>query len=948
MASPAAGLVSYSGFDGSRKRTPYIGAPEEEITNFLLRQCNFYSTYRNHHMARYARNLWYYLGRQWIHLDHEILQDEVRGFVFKDLAKGMQNAPRPVTNFIGPACDNEISRLGNREFIAKVLCDSDDPMIMAGAKLGDNVLRHHFKQVNWDDKREAFIQLLVVCGFVGLRSGWDTPITETRLVGSPDAVGCPNCKAKLTEPRIPREMTNRFQLSNTQTIRDDEEDQDQVRLSHCPNCSGPVPLLKYDLEQEEAEMERDYFGRPLGWYEPKGKPILDVIDPFSVFPENGGVGKTPYNLKKVARACPVSTDWIEERYPEKCDELFAAEPTFLMKTHPILGEWNYLGRYNVDLDSGIYDNDMMLYEACVDPYVEKVTEELIEASLERGIEIQGDVGDYVPNDGRYILAVGDDTKLVVLDDGPLLVPYETHDGKERKLRRVTYAFSQYKRRPGEIWSDGLPDIGISPQNRINGRDGQWIQAVDRMGSPNLLVPDDIELRGPEWREEGGGKIMGFTRSIQYPEAKPEVLEGATLPNEVWAERDRMKTDLQDLMNWQRVERGDNPKNVKNTSQLKLLGDNADAHRGPMERGIGLAIETVAGHTLEMFYALRTEKDTYTVDAKGQKSSAIHYFRGADLMKQTTVKVEKSAGVRGDIYTSEAASEALEQQVYDLSDPVARKKFLELRDLPEINEAVNRQIERAQEVGIDFVERGKVYSVDPTLHEPLIWYKVLGNFWFDDKIIQRQRDARWDEDVLPAIAGWDQQLAALAEQELMAQQAYGNVPFEQQMMMYEDGIEQQKQALIKSKIAADDAIAADLPPEPPPQLAPVPQPVNLPKAQELRIYQLWCEMLQLEPTEIDPEVVQAQEEAQEALEAEGAGALGIGLQQDPTEITLHRLLRYRAVIEAYRLASEAKAMAPAAAAAPDGSMPEEGQEAVGAPAQKSSNQQGPQMPTGPMA
>jgi hypothetical protein len=130
------------------------------------------------------------------------------------------------------------------------------------------------------------------------------------------------------------------------------------------------------------------------------------------------------------------------------------------------------------------------------------------------------------------------------------------------------------------------------------------------------------------------------------------------------------------------------------------------------------------------------------------------------MGQYNVRVEKSAGVKGDIYQSEAAHEAaVTEKIYDLTNPLSRRKYLQIRDLPEIDEPTNKQIERAEEVVVTFCERYEVPAANPTVHACDLWYRVLGLGLFDDRVRKIEQVIGWNK-LLPQIAEWEEELARL--------------------------------------------------------------------------------------------------------------------------------------------------------------------------------------------
>ena len=69
-----------------RYRFPAESDNDSYLFQYRNRHFNFEAIYRCIHMERMARNIYYWLGSQWIELDTENIQDEVRGYIMRDIA----------------------------------------------------------------------------------------------------------------------------------------------------------------------------------------------------------------------------------------------------------------------------------------------------------------------------------------------------------------------------------------------------------------------------------------------------------------------------------------------------------------------------------------------------------------------------------------------------------------------------------------------------------------------------------------------------------------------------------------------------------------------------------------------------------------------------------------------------------------------------------------------
>src|SRR5271169_3385039 len=129
---------------------PPVGAPEGDILRYRDRMINRWSIYRNMHMGSAALWIWYYLGRHWSQLDFEASFDGVRGSILRDM--DYADLPRPVTNEIDPAVEQEVINQVMNKWTPKIQASSSDPKIKAAAQVSTDALNYRLEQLNWPEK----------------------------------------------------------------------------------------------------------------------------------------------------------------------------------------------------------------------------------------------------------------------------------------------------------------------------------------------------------------------------------------------------------------------------------------------------------------------------------------------------------------------------------------------------------------------------------------------------------------------------------------------------------------------------------------------------------------------------------------------------------------------------------------------------------------------------
>jgi hypothetical protein len=882
-------------------RVPKVGAHESDILDYKQRFFNYEAAYRCRRMEQMALNLNYYLGRQWIELDREVLLDGTRGYAFMDQrSTGNIEMPRPVSNYTSQAVEVELAALGKRELTPKVVETSRDPRIQAAVRDANDILSTRMERVDWPAKRDLTTFLTIVTGTGGLASKWDETWLETQPLPSPHSVRCPACGTTLADSRVPEQALNGMQHADMakQVPPDSPKSPNMFDLEICPSCPEPTPMEEYAPTPEETFSGEDPLGRRLGVDVPKGNTDIEVVSPFDLFPENGGIGVTPLSCRTWGQATVRSLDWVEEHYPNRIGDIYPEDPYELMRWHPLLGEWSLLGRYDSATDSGVYDNHVRVFETYSDKSMENPM-------------------------GHAMIICCDQ----VLESVPLYeqvqVGEDTYD-----IPRAKYTAARFKTRHGEFWGRGLVDDLISPQNRVNGTDSLAIDVMERMGSPNLLVSEGMNLKGPAWFDDyGSGRIMRYAIDPVNPQAQPTVFGGVELPMSFIQQREQAIQDMKMIAGPQDVEIGEAPRNITTTGGLQLLGESAEQKRAPRERSLTTAYQVIWEHQLLLLNGKRTEPDTYKAREEDGTWEEREFDR-SKLCGVKEVKIEKQAFISRSLWQKEATREAMMDQLYTVDSPLAKKRLLELRGLPDdVNQNWSRQVDRARQQWINFADFGIVPSIDRTLDDPAIHFEVLGTLLQGDEGTHMEQTYGWPA-IVRAISGWEAALGQMEVKDLAARAFYGQVipepnrpaAYQQAIQQYQVNLQQyqaRQQAFEAAVTAAGKGHKAQGPDgkpvadetsaqvaqsivkvaefnamQPPPQ--PPPEPAFLPEPEEARVMLAWEQQMALAGFQMPPPQVSSAPE------------------EDPGEAQQRQqaFLAFRAVIDAYKRLAEKASQAAA--------------------------------------
>ncbi len=877
---------------------PDLGVSAEALLEYKQKAFSRTNTLRVRRLEEKVRNILYYYNRQWLELDGQLQARPGIGYSFRDLRHDDRNLPRPVTNYIAPAVNTEMAALGRRQLTANVICKSRDPRAEAAAKQAKEILDDRLKKLNWSDLREHFTWLTIVCGMAILKSYWEETSTDISYMDNPEALMCLDCGIVLSRPNVSAEDVSKAEAAGqvSRHLRtsmpvsepgeeleagaepeagdDEAETGETYHIEVCPYCEEERPLSPLSLDNESAR-ELDFYGRPLGIAQPKGQTALEVVSLFDFFPENAGINVDWNTMSLWRQATPRSVDWVLTRWPHLKGKISPEDPRELMKNHPVLGEWDFIGRYDPRHDADLFANHVMVYEVWQDR-------------------------NWRFPDGRGFVLVGDCSEPAY--DGPL---YKSNGAVSCPI--VKYAGANWEPKHLEIWGKALPDDLISPQNRINMLDALELDAIGRTGSPNMIAPSGSNLNGAAWFDEATGKIYFYDVDPLNPQAKPEILEPRGLAPNGQNARQQAVNDMQILSGPQPIEQGEAPKNITTTSGLQLLGENAEKKRAHRERSLISAFEKIWTHQLDLLWAFREEPDSYeakTYDGSFEQRE----FTKASLMGQTKVLIEKQAEIDKSLYQREAVREAMADGLYLADSLHAKKRILELKGLPtDVNEDINYQIDSVKKQWVDFVEQGLVPVIDPSLDDPVIRFQGFSTFLLSDEGQRTSEQAGWPS-LLKQLHGWEARVKEAEALDQQSRQLYGNDPaaaeqmFAQQQMAHQEAMGQWQQvSQAGSQLAAEGGSAPEMGAPP---AAPM-QPVFLAGDRADHIFGVWQQML-------------------------GAGQMGaqfgapMGAQPSPMTpppvlngptvdpnsgaATQETYLRFRAVVEAFRLMRDEKLLA----------------------------------------
>ncbi|MCK4787650.1 MAG: hypothetical protein KAV87_28100 [Desulfobacteraceae bacterium] len=422
-----------------------------------------------------------------------------------------------------------------------------------------------------------------------------------------------------------------------------------------------------------------------------GDVATESIMTFNVFPDTGA-GVRLSDKRKVGIQCLKHKDWILDNFPGA--NITSSSQTSYLTNYQItlakmvanVSPWKSDG---IDLSNNVTTNDVGADEL----------------ALFREIE-------FAPTkkwpNGRYAVFVGDE---LLKEYDRLPIPVE--DGK------WMYTLEDFRHNlmPGRFWGEsGINDL-VSPQNIINRIDQALIQNRKGIGRPIVMTPGGIKLKK---KTRAGSSFL----QVQFDptEAKgftPTVSHGTPLPRQVLEERAIQKSVSQDSAgNPKNVLQGQSPGSGASGLMVDILRETAEQGHAPDVNRYYRALSRSNRKRLIIAQELYAEKRIIKV---GEESDVnVQQFKGADLRKNTDVRIELTSGLSttnaGKINTVKelVAQGFFNEQVVDLE---TRNELMEKIGITGFKTKVSKDMARASKENSQMINGVLDFYVEEQLVDP---------------------------------------------------------------------------------------------------------------------------------------------------------------------------------------------------------------------------------------
>lgn len=586
----------------------------------------------------------YYDGDQ--HIEYNLSTNR-----FQQVAVTRNNdfIPRPITNYILPTVRTIVSLLTKQKPQGKVRPNSKSPKDIAAAKVADLVLDVKHEELREDEKTQEKAYWGVITGTVFKKIFWN-------------------------------ETTNKvLKVPVMETVQEDLMDENQQSIPQTDEAGNPLRDELGGSVNQTKEVERqqtDENDEPLYEELDVGDVDTAIIPPFNIaMPQQA---RSPIEIDWILEYSIQRLDWIKESYQkegkgytgqakdvtEEKDLSNVLQLEYRLRT---LSGRRTGGQYSTGA-SGYLDikNSAVLKE-----YYQKPSKSYPK--------------------GRMVIVAN--SKTLFAGENPYYV-----DGYEDSWN--PYVEWEFEKVPGRVWGKGLVEELIPLNRRINAIDSLVILNRRTMAIPQWLLPKGCQV--PNGYINGRPGLNIEYAPVGANGAKPEKVQGAPLPNQIYTERDQVVEDIKRIGMTQDVLEGTNPQGVKTAYQLEQLLENALASLGATFQRWEKSVERE--ETKKLLLISKRYKEPR--EEFGRKMKAINkdltdveldMFLGEDLRDNVNVRVETNSSVPKSKAGENAALRDLVQNgILDvIANSVNKREFLDKMGIKGFDTQSSPDVKRAQ-------------------------------------------------------------------------------------------------------------------------------------------------------------------------------------------------------------------------------------------------------------
>lgn len=577
---------------------------------------------------QWMRNVWYILNRQWIYFDSRRGQ-----WQDKRLAKWV---PRPVTNILKTGIQSVRANFASINYGANARPLGEDNQSIVTASVADDYAPILHDDHKMDQVMNEFDFWMLVTGNAFLHTSVSRDMQNGQLTVHYEE--CTSCG----------QVSSEIDIAQAQ--------------QKCPGCGQPAKAVMQPAIDPETGQQRTQ-------QQNLAKGVTQALSPFEIaFPiMYSEFDQIPVILK---------LRWRDKSYFEQTPELadtYAKSLAFtkvpqertmqIFKTLPFQSDLGIAPPYFASGGANVDSEGLVEYEAWVRPCKDFP---------------DGGVIRYW-GDGNPVIAHQEQDEAL---PGPL--PYK--DGRGNPL--FPFHMARYEHVGGRIYGSAMIDPAIQKQDQLNQLDSHILMVIGRMANPVWLEPKGAEV---EKFTGEPGLVVKWNPLVAGGQAKPERIPGEGINQSVFAYRQLVKEEAQELMGTYDIMQGEKPSGTEAYAAMSFLYERATGRHASAFKERGAAYKGWMKDALEIEREFGEETRVRAM-MQPTKGWAFQTFKKADLAGNVEIIIEDGTLTPKTSLGERAAIDHLAQLgLIDPNDPEQKvavfEKFGQQRLMPSIDAQV---------------------------------------------------------------------------------------------------------------------------------------------------------------------------------------------------------------------------------------------------------------------
>lgn len=274
----------------------------------------------------------------------------------------------------------------------------------------------------------------------------------------------------------------------------------------------------------------------------------------------------------------------------------------------------------------------------------------------------------------------------------------------------------YERFGGRLWHRSPLEHLIEKNNQINQIDSLLQLMVQRTSNPVWLEP-----KGADVKKFSGepGVVLKYNPLVAGGNAKPERIEGASIPASLIKLREMLMADIENLAGTYDIIKGAKPTGVEAFSALQLLVERSQSRYGPVLKNRGKGYRRWFQIALEMERKWGPVERAQSVMGPNGAYMLMH-FQKADLMGSVKIEVEDGSQMPKTSLGKRAAVEQLRQfGVINVQNPETAYRIMQIFGQTDLWPGLDADIQSALREQNEFEQWAMGVTFMPVEPQPMM-------------------------------------------------------------------------------------------------------------------------------------------------------------------------------------------------------------------------------------